>query len=79
MNYNDNLRINKALKKRMIDKNIKAGQVAAATRKSNQSISNLLNNQANLTINTISEIADALGCDVCMSFVDRETGEKIEC
>lgn len=79
MNYNDNLRINKTLKKIMIDKNIKAGQIAAATGKSNQSISNLLNNQVNLTINTISEIADALGCDVCLSFVDRETGNKTEC
>lgn len=79
MGYNDDLRINRTLQKIMIDRHVKNNDLAAQISKSKQVVSNQLNRQVNLTIDTIDTIADALGYDVKLIFVDRKTGKEIDC
>lgn len=79
MMYNDDLKINRTIQKIMIDENKKVNDISANIGKSKQMISNTLNTQQNITINTLDSFAAALGYDIKIQFVKRETGKIVNC
>lgn len=79
MGYNDDLKINRTLKKIMIDKDTSVSDIADKLGRSKQAVSNQLKRQINLTVAAIDAVADVLNCDLRITFVDRDTGKEIDC
>lgn len=79
MGYNDDLKINRTIRKIMIDKDIGVSQIADKTGRSKQSVSTQLKNQSNLTVATIDAMADALGCKLHIAFIDQGTNTQYDC
>ena len=68
----------KLVKIAMISREMTAVQTGAKMGKSKNYISESLSRHNGMRIDTIQAIADALGYDVELSFVDRETGKRID-
>jgi len=60
----------------MINKNISLNELAEKVETSSQNLNNKFRRD-NLSENDIRNMADALGYDVRISLIDRETGEEI--
>lgn len=60
----------------MINKNISLNELAEKVETSSQNLNNKFRRD-NLSENDIRNMADALGYDVKISLIDRETGEEI--
>lgn len=77
--YNDDMKINRTLKKIMIDENTGLHQMALRSKRSRQTISDTLNTSTNPTISTIEAIANALNHDIRVQFIRRRDGKIIDC
>lgn len=66
------------LKIAMVEKGTNALRVSFRLDKSANYITNILNKDSSPTLSTLTDIADALGYDIELSFVDRETGKRID-
>jgi len=71
------MEIAKTLKKLMIDKGIKHIEVAEKLGIEKQNFSNKLKVK-NFRITDVEKIADIIGYDVKLTFIDRETGQTID-
>jgi len=60
----------------MINKNISLNELAEKVETSSQNLNNKFRRD-NLSENDIRNMADALGYDVRISLIDRETGEEL--
>lgn len=74
--YNTENKINKALKIAMIQHNISNNDLAARLGKSKQATSNLLK-QDNYTLDTLSNLLNALGYKLRLTFIDTEGNNNI--
>lgn len=69
----------KAIRKILIDKNLSHGELAQKLGLSKQVFSDFLNRREDYRLNAdIVRIADALGLDVALTLIDRETGQRYE-
>lgn len=74
--YNTENKINKALKIAMIQHNITNNDLAIRLKKSKQATSNLLK-QDNYTLDTLSNLLNALGYKLRLTFIDTEGNNNI--
>ena len=75
--YNNDNKINKALKIAMIQHNISNNDLAARLKKSKQATSNLLK-QDNYTLDTLYNLLNALGYKLKITFMDSENKNHID-
>lgn len=73
--YRDNKQVRDELKKMLIDKNISMVQVAGKLEILPQQLNNRLNNKR-VALSDLQSWLDAAGCDLKITFVDRETGRE---
>lgn len=66
------------LKIAMVEKGTNALRVSFRLDKSANYITNILNKDSSPTLDTLTAIADALGYDLRLQLVDRETGRTID-
>lgn len=77
--YNDDMRINRTLKKIMIDEDVGQNLIAARIRRTKATVSNFMRDGVNPTIGTVEAIANALGHDIRVQFIRRRDGKVIDC
>lgn len=77
MLYNEDLRINKMIRKIMIDRDVSMTQVGTKMGMTQQGISRQLNHR-NVNIDQLCKLANCLGCDIHISCVDQSTGEVLD-
>ncbi len=75
--YNEDKRINTALKTAMAQHNLNNNALASIMSKTKQATSNLLR-QEGYTIETLNSILDSMGYDLKITFVDRNGKNNIE-
>lgn len=65
----------KMIKKLLVEKDMNTVELA---KRLNCGTANIYNKykRNNFSLNEVEEIADALGCDLKISFIDRETGRE---
>ena len=73
--YKDNKQIKDEFKKMLIDKNISMVQVAGNLNIIPQQLNNRFNNKR-IALSDLHSWLDAVGCDLKITFVDRETGKE---
>ena len=71
--YNNDLRVNKLIRKIMIDRDMSMTQIGAKIGMTQQGVSRQLNNR-NVNIDQMCGLADSVDCDVQINFIDRNTG-----
>lgn len=74
--YRDNKQIKDEFKKILIDKNISMVQVAGRLDIIPQQLNNRFNNKR-IALSDLQSWLDAVGCDLEITFVDRETGKEV--
>ncbi len=74
-----NVQLEKFLKKLFIDKNIKQTRIAEALNIQRASIGDKISRSGKMSVDALATIADVIGCDFEVSFIDRQTGEKWTC
>lgn len=68
----------KQVKRAMVDRGTNAARLSLCMGKSNNYITNILNKGTSPTLDTLQAIADALGYDLAISLIDRQTGKRID-
>ena len=66
------------LKIAMVEKGTNAARLSFSLNKSANYITNIINKDSSPTMSTLTDIADALGYDVRLQLVDRDTGRTID-
>lgn len=74
--YRDNKQVRDEFKKMLIDKNISMVQVAGRLEIVPQQLNNRFNNKR-IALSDLQSWLDAVGCDLKIAFVDRETGKEV--
>lgn len=74
--YKDNKQVRDEIKKMLIDKNISMVQVAGRLNIVPQQLNNRFNNKR-IALSDLQSWLDAVGCDLKITFVDRETGKEV--
>lgn len=77
--YNDDMRINRTLRKIMIDEDVGQNLIAARIRRTKATVSNFMAESSNPTIATIEAIANAMDHDLRIQFIRRRDGKIIDC
>ncbi len=75
--YNDDFKINKMIKKIMIDKDITMAQVAKKRNVSRQTISEQLS-KPRMSIDMLCQLANSVGCNIQISCIDQRTGDILD-
>ncbi len=73
------MEVTNTIKKIMLDKKVKASQIADNSLMTRQNFSRILNSGEHNKIETLVMLADLLDCDVEITLIDRETGKKYNC
>lgn len=74
-----NVQLENFLKHLFIDKKIKQSQIADALNVKRASIGDKISRNGKMSVDSLATIADVIGCDLVLTFIDRETGQQWTC